>query len=63
MNEPDDPEMMRRCLHESRLQYLLRVTIVALREQAPDAVLRYDEAECDGLCLADDLRTELDSLP
>lgn len=46
--------------NEIRLHYLLRVAIIALRENAylMDNIV-YDESECDALCLADDLENEL----
>lgn len=55
--------MMRRCIHETRLAYLLRVAISHIREHAADEITEYDEAECDGACLADELQHELDTLP
>lgn len=55
--------MMKQCLQETRLAYLLRVAISHLREHAAEGITEYDGADCDGSCLADDLQTELDSLP
>ena len=47
--------------NESRKDYLIRVAIAMLEENAYmiDAVI-YDEAECDAFCLAEDLRIEFD---
>ena len=47
---------------ESRKDYLVRVAITYLREipLMNEGVLIFDEAECDGFCLADDLETEFD---
>ena len=55
--------MIKRCIHETRLAYLLRVAIHHIREHAAEDVTEYDEAECDGSCLADELQHELDMLP
>jgi hypothetical protein len=46
---------------EPRLAYLLRVA-VAFAEKYPDGTIDYDETTCDGFCLADDLRGEVDGL-
>lgn len=54
---------MRKCLQETRLAYLLRVAIAHIREFAADDTSEYDDAECDGTCLANDLQHELDALP
>ena len=46
---------------ETRSQYLQRVCIAFLREncEAQECTLDYDEATCDGHCLADDLESAL----
>jgi hypothetical protein len=46
---------------EPRLAYLLRVA-VAFAEKYPNGTIDYDETTCDGFCLADDLRGEVDGL-
>ena len=44
---------------ESRKKYLVRVAIAMLEENGMEmAEVEYDEAKCDALCLADDLRIE-----
>ena len=50
--------------NETRLHYLIRVAIIALRENkySMDSI-KYDDAECDAECLADDLEIELNSEP
>jgi len=47
---------------ESRKDYLVRVAITYLREISGmgDEVIIFDEAECDGFCLANDLEHEFD---
>jgi len=46
---------------ESRKDYLIRVAITYLRDIPfmGEGVITFDDAECDGLCLADDLEAEL----
>jgi|TARA_Y100000310_G_scaffold69791_1_gene65352 hypothetical protein len=50
--------------NESRKQYLVRLAIEYITEHTGyvgvDDYLYYDEAECDGYCLAEDLRIEFD---
>lgn len=48
--------------NETRKEYLLRVTIAYLREVPlmNEGVIIFDDAECDGACLADDLESEFD---
>ena len=55
--------MMKQCLQETRLAYLLRVAIAHIREHAPEEITEYDGTECDGACLASELQNELDALP
>lgn len=46
---------------ESRTHYLMRVASAMLRNNAYSInTIRYDDAECDALCLADDLESELE---
>ena len=49
---------------EERKDYLVRLAIFFLRENSgyglQNDTLFYDDAECDGYCLADDLSTEFD---
>lgn len=42
---------------ESRQQYLARVMVTYLRKVPlmSEGIVNYDEADCDGLCLADDI--------
>lgn len=48
--------------NESRQQYLIRVAIDYIESHTGfigiDDYVHYDEAECDGYCLAEDLRIE-----
>lgn len=49
--------------NESRKEYLVRLAIEYIEEHTGlgvDDYLYYDEAECDGYCLAEDLRIEFD---
>lgn len=50
--------------NEDRKTYLVRLAIEYIKEHTGyvgmDDGLFYDEAECDGYCLADDLRIEFD---
>lgn len=48
-------------INESRIEYLLRVLDVYMNEHG-DGTVKYDDAECDGLCLADDIRSEVQTL-
>lgn len=47
---------------EDRKRMLVRQAIAFLKEHSgyvgQDSLLHYDEADCDGYCLADDLQTE-----
>ena len=49
---------------ESREHYLVRVAIIWIEDNTGfvghDDRIEYDEAECDGYCLAQDLRDEFD---
>lgn len=46
---------------ESRKDYLLRVTVALLEHylQAQELIVKFDDAECDGACLAEDIKTAL----
>ena len=46
--------------NESRQSYLCRVAAAYIREYCPDGVAEFDEAVCDGYCLADDLESAAD---
>ena len=46
---------------ESRLLYLLRVA-AAYIEAHPDETIDYDDTTCDGGCLAEELRWEIEEL-
>jgi hypothetical protein len=47
--------------NETRKDYLVRVAIKMLDENAYQIdTIEFDEAECDGYCLAEDLRNEFD---
>lgn len=52
--------MIKQKENESRLEYLLRVSIFYMQHHIGS--IRYDETECDSLCLADDLENELEDL-
>lgn len=46
---------------ETRKDYLIRVTIAMLNESGYlIPAIKYDEAECDAFCLAEDLKNEFD---
>jgi hypothetical protein len=46
---------------ETRQKYLVRVAIAMLEENAYlMEVIKYDDAVCDALCLANDLKIEFD---
>ena len=46
---------------ESRLLYLLRVA-VAYIEAHPEETIDYDDTTCDGYCLAEELKIEIEEL-
>jgi len=50
--------------NESRKEYLVRLAIEYIKEHTGyvgvDDYIYYDEAKCDGYCLAEDLRIEFD---
>lgn len=45
---------------ETRKEYLIYVAINFIMAHCPDETAFYDEAECDGSCLATDLFNEFD---
>ena len=48
---------------ESRIDYMMRVMEAYFQEHpVNDYTLIWDEAECDGHCLVDDMRTAVDEL-
>ena len=47
--------------NEPRLIYLVKIAIDYIRKYGDDQIIYYDEAECDGYCLSDDLENELES--
>ena len=50
--------------NENRKDYLVRIAIAFINEHCDyvgvDYTINYDDAECDGYCLAEDLRAEFD---
>lgn len=48
---------------ESRPAYMLRVAAAFIREHCPEGVIYFDEAECDGYCVADDCESAIMELP
>lgn len=54
--------MIERLPHESRLQYLIRVAVSALRANAAEADIAYDGTLCDGTCLAEELENEAETV-
>jgi hypothetical protein len=47
---------------EKRAVYLLRIAASYIQKYAPSGITQYDEADCDGLCLADDMKIAADCL-
>lgn len=43
---------------QPRVAYLLRIAAEFIRKYASHRSVHYDEADCDGACLADDLEIE-----
>lgn len=39
---------------ETRLEYMLRVAAAFIRKNCPDGRIVFDDAQCDGACVADD---------
>jgi len=48
---------------ESRAHYMLRVAAAFIREHCPEGVIIFDEAECDGYCVANDCESAASELP
>ena len=46
---------------ETRIQYMMRVLYTYMYENGPFEI-EYDDCTCDGQCLVDDIKIELDSL-
>lgn len=46
----------------SRAKMLMLVAADYIRQHAPGHTVHYDEADCDGYCLADDLRIEAEQM-
>lgn len=42
----------------SRAKMLMLLAAEYIRKHAPDGTVHYDEADCDGSCLAEDLEIE-----
>lgn len=53
--------MIKQKTNESRMEYLLRVLDVYMDDHGGETIM-YDDAECDGMCLADDIRSEVQVL-
>ena len=47
---------------EDRKDYMLLVAAEYIRENWPDGMIFYDDAECDGYCVADDCESVSDSM-
>ena len=47
---------------QKRAVYLMRVTAKYLQDRFPHGTIFYDEAECDSLCLSEDLTIAADDL-
>lgn len=48
--------------NNARAAQLLRLAAQYIRENCPDELIEYDEAECDGECLALDCESAADAL-
>lgn len=48
---------------EPRKDYLLRVAASFIKENCPNTLVYFDEAECDGTCLAEDCLNAIDYPP
>ena len=52
--------MITQNINETRKDYLMRVAIELIRNSnAENEIIEYDEAECDGACLIDDMESAL----
>lgn len=47
---------------EHRAVFMLRVAAAYIRDHYPDGMIRFDEAECDGYCVADDCEVAAEML-
>ena len=47
---------------QSRAQMLMLLAAKYIRKYAPDHAVHYDEADCEGSCLADDLEIEAENV-
>jgi hypothetical protein len=47
---------------KDRAAMLMRVAAAYIRKNAPNDVIHYDDADCDGRCLADDLESGASAL-
>lgn len=47
---------------ESRPHYMLRVASAFIREHCSAGLITFDEAECDGHCVADDIASAAEEL-
>lgn len=47
---------------QQRLIYLADIAAQYIRKYAPDQTIIFDDAECDGTCLADDLEIAIRQL-
>ncbi len=46
-----------------RARYILKVAAKYIRLHCPYDLIAYDEADCDGMCLAEDCETAANCLP
>ena len=46
--------------NETRLQYLSRVLVAFMEGIAGEETIDYDETTCDGACLAEDIKNEIE---
>lgn len=47
----------------NRAAEMLRIAAKVIRDRAPDSRFYYDDADCDGLCIAEDCEIAADLLP
>lgn len=48
--------------NEPRAAYMLRVAAWYIRDKYPDGIVYYDDAECDGYCVADDCESAAEDI-
>ena len=53
-------KLREQAIGEDRINYLLYVAAEYISEHCPDGSIFYDDAECDGYCLSDELMAEVD---